>query len=442
MLTLLLLTAWTAHATSSQPPSVGSMSLESHSFHAPLTFDTGLAAWYLTGTSVSRTQGVILNPSIEDKFGFFFHNAPITTTNFEIVADIDVIGLAKPSNADQAFGMWYVATNASAEVDAIVRRRVVQAKRDDPKDWNTISTEEGRTLLSMSPRFRGVAVFFSYARGLPTVTLAVNDGTRSVAIANERLSRTFDFRNKDRPVQVKLRMHADRVDLKIKLRGDAWTDVASAVLPSNLFPSSGGYLGFTSNTGKGDSADQVVIRQIQSFTFEAPKGLAGSAADLLMAAEGQDTLATMKKATVVLLDHLQEVRPSDDKIINQVMELQKKVRTIETTLEQLRLEIKYTFKTDSGNRKSDLDSLTRELHGLKQALSEDGGQIEALASKIQGGRSNIAETVKRTNSELEEAIRSTHTTAGIVIIAFIALTCLVGGALYRRMTSYEKKHFL
>ena len=441
MLTLFLLTLWTTAATASHAPSVGSISLDSHSFHAPLTFDTGLGSWYLTGTSISRTQGVILNPSLDDKFGFFFHSSPITTSNFEIVADIDTIGLAKPINADQAFAMWYVATNASAEVDAIVRRRVVQAKREDVKDWATISAEEGRSLLSMSSRFRGIGVFFTHARGLPTVTLVVNDGSRSVVIANERFSKAFDFRNKDKPVQVKLRLHPDRVELKVKLRGDAWTDVASTVLPANVIPSSGGYLGFTSSTGKGDSPDQVVIRQIQAFTFEAPRALAGSAADLLMAAEGQDTLVTVKKATTVLLDHLQEVRPSDDKLINQVMDLQKKVRGIETSLEQLRLEIKYTFKTDSGSRRNDLDSLVRELNGLKQALSEDDGHIDALASKIQG-RSSIADTVRKTNTELEEAIRTTHTTAGIVIIAFIFLTCVVGGALYRRMTSYEKKHFL
>ena len=167
---------------------------------------------------------------------------------------------------------------------------------------------------------------------------------------------------------------------------------------------------------------------------------------MMVAAEGSDNILTLKKATEVLLSHLSENKPASDKMVTQVIALQQRIGKIESSLDQLRLEVKYTFKAGASGSlgKRELQGIMSELHGLTQSLSEDDNRISDLANKFHSGRGSLgmSDALHRTSSQLEDAIRNTYMTASAVVIAFILLTCLMGVALYRRMTSYEKKHFL
>ena len=413
---------------------LASFELPHHSFSAPLSSEAALEDWFLTAASVPQEGGVTLVPSVSDRFGVLFHKSALTTSNFEVVVDLSVTG-QEGAPKDGVFAFWYVSANASKEIADLIDLKLKKPKQD----LGQILVEGGRGLFGMPSVFSGVGMVFSG----DNVKLVGNDGKRSVLLSEEVKGKPFNFRNK--PFQVKLRIKGSRAEAGIRYQGHSvWSDLG---VLDNI--PTGGFFGFTAYTGKSDKADRVIVKSVHAVSFDLEK--AGETVNNIMLKNAEALLShdsptkTVKKATNVLMEFIRDTKPRDEALLATVADLGKRITSLESSLDQMRLEVRYVFGND-GEKNHDLQGLMKELGNLKSILAtEDEHQntlIDLTTKAKNQDREQVSEALRKTGAELEEAVKATSFMATSILVVFVIIAVIVGFYLYRKVSSYEKKHYL
>lgn len=326
------------------------------------------------------------------------------------------------------------------------------------------------------PNFKGIGVIFT---GLTDIVVVTSDGSKPAAsfdILNLKVNaiNNFDFRR--RGVKMTVAINRSRGAVTVYLNdGDkhkGHLEVKTGDIPAV------GYLGMTAFSGfifgAASKPDRVVLRQLRSINLDLAAGLGETSLntnlsdlekklqtmnlhldDLVMEDRDNETIEDqvkdVHKAVSIISEYLADTRWRDQNLVRSMSEIQVKADLLEDLVNDLRLEIKYAFKSSGGNG----GSLTQEIRGLEELIklhSEENQSIHELKEKVKtrnqaaqhggGGNEHLYKQLLESNAELEEEMVSANFNANAAIGIFGLVVLLLGCLLYAKMRQYEKRHFL
>ena len=450
-----------------------------HSFKAPLTFDNGLSSWFVSGSSIALDKSIQIVPPITRKHGFLFHVGEIETTHFISTIEIDVAPVVGASvydvPSDQVFAVWYTAQNVSDSLSKF-------SSSNDQPDWVPGLRTAGFGLNGViPPSFTGVGVIF-LSKG--QVSVVASDGTRP-ATAFESFDpsvnsiRDFDFRKPG--IKITMSFNKNRKSLSVYL-SDSASGRAQVIVNTEHIPGKG-YLGITAYSGSSGKPDRWSVRSMRSINLDMKAGTGEDSKkselgeleaklekknlhidDLITnPEEGSDShwiedpehqIKDVQKAISIISEYLSDTRYRDQSLIRSMSDLQSRADSLEELINELRVEMKYTFFEGSGSS----GHLMNEVKGLKeliQAHSEDNKAISDLKEKIKimstggtdgenGSEENpeIYQKLLSASDELEAEVANINFTANLAIGFFGLVVLILGLLMYIKMRQYEKKHFL
>ena len=441
-----------------------------HSFKSPLTFDNGLSSWFLSGASIALDKSVQIVPPITRKHGFMFHVGEIETTHFITTFEIDVAPVVGGSiydiPSDQVFSIWYTSQNVS---DTLAKF----SSSNEKADWVEGLRSNGLGLQGViPPSFTGVGIIFT-SKG--HVSVVSSDGSRP-ASAFETLDpsvnsvRNFNFRKPG--IKLTISVNKNRKSLSVYL-SDSESGRGQVIVNTDHIPAKG-YLGVSAYSGSSGKPDRWSIRSMRSINLDMKAGTGEDSKrselgefeaklekknlhmDDLINNEGEDPehqIQDVHKAISIISEYLADTRYRDQSLIRSMSDLQSRADSLEELVNELRVEMKYTFFEGKGST----GNLMNEVRGLKeliQAHSDDNRAITELKEKIkimstagegEGGSEENPELYQKllsANDELEAEVANINFTANLAIGFFGVVVLLLGLLLYIKMRQYEKKHFL
>jgi len=447
-----------------------------HSFKPPLTFDNGLSSWSLSGASVSLEKFIQLVPPIPQKHGFFFHTGQIDSGYFITTVDFDVapvIGASDPEiPTDQVFSIWYTAQNVSESLDKFM-------KSNKQAMWTEGLRQMGFGLNGVvPPNFSGFGLLFTHNGD---ITLVASDGSKpashfeSIIASHPKESsiRGFDFRKPG--IKLTLSVNRERKTVSV-YTNDGKGGRGQITVPVDTIPAKG-YMGLSAFTGASSTGrpDRVMVKSMRSINLDMKSGSGedtkkSELGDLEAKLEkknlhiddlitGEDAFSEdpehqikdVDKATSIISEYLSDTRFRDQSLVRSMSDLQSRADALEELINELRMEIKYTFA--KGGASGDLVNEVRNLKDLMRAHSEDNKSIHELKEKIRASSTASAgaagsddpelyQKLLHANDELETEVANANFTANILIGVFGLVVMGMGFALYMKMRQYEKKHFL
>jgi hypothetical protein len=457
---------------------VGSPIIEmvGHSFKSPLTFENGLSSWIVSGASMALDKSVQILPPITRKHGYMFHVGEIETNHFLSTIEVDVAPVIEAAASelpnDQAFGIWYTTQNVSDTLSKFTAG-------NDKADWVPGLQAAGCGLQGViPPSFKGLGVVFS-SKGY--VSVITSDGSRPASSFENLESsphsiKDFNFRKPG--VKVTLSFNKNRKSFSVYL-SDNDGKRGQVVVTTELIPSKG-YFGMTAYSGSSGKPDRYSVRSMRSINLDMKAGTGEDSKrselgdleaklekknlhidDLITnPEEGDDShwfedpenqIKDVHKAISIISEYLSDTRYRDQSLIRSMSDLQSRADALEELINELRVEMKYTFIEDGSGA-----SLMHEVRGLKeliQAHSEDNKAISELKDKIKvmstdgsqtsdEGDPELYQKLISASDELEAEVVSINFTANLAIGVFGLVVLVLGLLLYVKMRQYEKKHFL
>ena len=448
-----------------------------HSFKSPITFENGLSSWFVSGASMALDKSVQVLPPITRKHGYMFHVGEIETSHFLSTIEVDIAPVIEASSYDvpndQAFGIWYTTQNVS---DALSKF----ASSNDQADWTPGLQSVGFGLRGViPPSFNGVGVVFS-SKGY--VSVITSDGSRSASSfenleSSANLIKDFNFRKPG--VKVTLSFNKNRKSFSVYL-SDNEGKRGQVVVSTDHIPSKG-YLGMTAYSGSSGKPDRYSVRSMRSINLDMKAGTGEDSRrselsdleaklekknlhidDLITNPdEGDDShwsedpdhqIKDVHKAISIISEYLSDTRYRDQSLIRSMSDLQSRADALEELINELRVEMKYTFIENGNGGSANLVNEVRGLKELIQAHSDDNKAISDLKDKIKvmstdGGQVSdddpeLYQKLISASDELEAEVVNINFTANLAIGVFGLVVLMLGLLMYVKMRQYEKKHFL
>jgi len=477
LLPLLALPLMSSADSEKRSKDIDSNRLPNHSFTAPLSFDNTLDQWFLHGSSSSLKDYVVVNPAVPNRYGYLWHKQPIKTRDFEIIVEFQFTGEPSPSAKDQGLAMWFTSRNFTDQFKMVT----ADIGTDGPDKWPKHLSSFGFNAFGCPSRFDGVGVFLTThdanKNPNPVVTTLVGtEGGRPVALGRDypsQQSTPLNFRNTKYPMVLKIRVQQNRVTVHSfnkESENSVWK-LVSDLKDVNIKQE--GYIGFSSYTGEvaeGAKPDMVTVQAVivtnldpmsvgelmekgqnDEFTDEAVvKELLTSDFSNL---DHRGQTQMLKRITRILHNHIAFALKTDRKSFSDLVSLQQRITGIEDDVRTIRQEVKLAF---GKNADPSLSSSTRaEIHGLKSILTKDSAsqksRLQHLHEKVKHATDSFSneaafkenlEMVRTATETLEEAILASHSWTWWLFVAMLGAVAALGLSLWRKMKSYEKRHFL
>lgn len=459
--------------------------MDIHSFDRDIDFSVYQSRWFNAGTSIPLERHIVLSPSVADRFGAQWHKYPLLTNDFEVT--FKVISHAPASGSpppnDQGFAFWYVYENVTSVFPSEFSENI--------SDLHARMSAHGWGLFGYRNAFKGLGLFFSNTRktqtenGSPTelkpsVSLLLNDGTRSVMLPQDipsSFGSYWNYRNTN--LIVKLRVQSNHIKVEAKVEGNPnWVQLAE--MTSIPYPiQSGGYIGFTGYIGADRSSkssfgdhDSVDIENLvfinmdknqkgEDFVPVVPADnkehkeefLHDKSEHGMERAEGK----AIKTLSRMIFKMISETEPLKKSIASAIGTLSKRLTTMEKSVLRLKEEIVslsgHDMDADYARMKAELAQLSSQALSdvalKKQHFESLKNEIESsMDSKNDHKRSASSQAVKTLHEvdikarELKNQVLSRGSFTLYVALFCLVLVVLAGFALQRKLRNWEKKHLL
>jgi hypothetical protein len=464
--------------------------LQIHSFDQSIDHATFIRRWYNAGTSIPLESHIVLSPSVPDRFGAQWHKYPVLTDDFEVTFRVMIKGPSDGSNPrnDQGFAFWYVYENVTAVIPEDITH--------ESNDVMMRMASKGWGLFGYKNQFKGLGVLFSNnkynaATGTsdlkPSVSMVVNDGSRTVVFPNEiptPFGSYWNYRSEGLNVRVRIQKSSILLEAKPD-NGSSWLKLAE--IPSDKMSmqmTSGGYLGFSgfvaadkpgappSKFGQNDAVhiDKVVVTNMDSKQkgeepiADASPNEAEPSADPseflhdkseegLERAEGK----AIKTLSRMIFKLISETEPLKKSLTAAVGTLSRRLMGMERAVKKLKEEIvslsghdmdseyakmKQELSQLSSQAMSDVENKKREFETLK---SEIETSLDSKNAQKRSSSANVVKTLHEADMKARDLKRQVSSRGSFTV--YIVIFCLVlvvaaGVALQAKLRRWEKKHLL
>lgn len=358
-------------------------------------------------------------------------------------------------------GVWFTARNVSEGFYKSV-------KGIKSEDWREALSSGGFGLNGIVPSsFQGVGVVFSFPS---TISLVWSDGKKQIDLA-QKSDGGFNFRRGG----IKMTLSVSRKNGKVSCYvydGSKGKALLEASLSSAEIPSAG-FFGITAYSGSQGKPDRILLLGMRSLNLDTKAGTGEDepvSSKLeerlekrnlhlkdLVHDDDEDALTDpmhqiqdVNKAISILSEYLDDTRYRDTALSRTLAEVQSRAETLEDSINDLRMEIKFSFKSGGAAGGVKLADEIKGLTDLIQLHSEETKSFEGLKNRLREineaqdsvHNPQMLDKVLRSNSELESEVANANFTANAVIALFGLVVLVIGFVLYRNMRQYEKKHFL
>ena len=396
--------------------------------------------------------------SLFSPFSPISHSEKVETDHFITTIELDFLRLSDQAlPVSEGFAFWFVAQNVSDTLSLI-------SKSSTTPDWSDSLTRNGFGMNGViPPNFKGVGVIFT---ALSSIVVITSDGSRpSSSFSNLHLKQdsisNFDFRKPG----VKLTVSFNRAKGEVSVYVfDADKKKGTIEVKTNNIPATG-FLGMTAFSGLNPTGDRILFKRMRSVNLDLKFGSGESILgelekkledknlhiEDLVSGESESSIEEqiqdVHKAVSIVSEYLSDTRERDHNIVIAMSEVQGKADELEALINELRMEIKYSFKERGGT--GGLEHEIRGLHELIKFHSDENHSINALKDKlksISSGSNHPADAMYKNlldaNTELEEEMSKANFNANLTIIVFGLVVLGLGLLLWIKMKQYEKRHFL
>ena len=463
--------------------------LDIHSFDKDIEYPVYQARWFNAGTAIPLEHHIALSPSVPDRFGAQWHKYPLLTDDFEVTFKVVTKGPADgaPPRNDQGFAFWYVYENVTAVIPDDFTH--------DAKDVHARMSANGWGLFGYRNKFRGMGLFFSNTRKgansestelKPSVSVLVNDGSRSVLLPNDLPTQHGSYWNfRNNALLMRVRVQKTGVLVEGKVEGTAnWIKLAELSAGHMPMPlTSGGYIGFTgyvapdkpgSVPSKFGQNDAVHIENLVFVNMdptqkgedevEVPKANTephGKASEFLheKSEEGLERAEgrAIKTLSRMIFKMISETEPLKKSISSAIATLTKRLSAMEKSVLKLKEEIVslsgHDMDGDYAKMKAELAQLSSkalsDVATKKQHLESLKSEIEtSLDSSSDTRRASSSQVVKTLHEvdikarDLKKQVASRGSFTLYVALFCLALVVIAGIALQSKLRNWEKKHLL
>eukprot|EP00927_Polykrikos_kofoidii_P048552 TRINITY_DN4281_c0_g2_i1.p1 TRINITY_DN4281_c0_g2~~TRINITY_DN4281_c0_g2_i1.p1 ORF type:complete len:478 (+),score=91.80 TRINITY_DN4281_c0_g2_i1:42-1475(+) len=432
--------------------------LHMHSFDGTLTSDNGLLNWLTSAGTMALRDRVQLLPPVPDRHALLWNKKAVKTNDFEIQFTFAAMGAPK---TDGVFAMWISPDNFTTTYDekAIVTKS---------KNWAEGLESIGHSLLSNSPKFKGIGIFFLSpdAHGKNRIATVINSGESEENLDKIRSlqgddSKTFDWLNHE--MIVTIRVKKDTVTGTIAKQADPKNP--TEFLRKSFSCPQETYFGFSGYSGT-KLAVQLDVNRISARNFDKTKSGEDLGEVLAARAEQwQKTLAeekryidqvsqmeAVKRLTLLLGEHMQ-------RYVSGGMEIKATIAKLETRLDALGADFsKLVAETDAFDFKTntfDVEALRGHVKGISSIFDKDKVHTQKLSDthsaakslKDHGTASIEAGMQKVKHAKEQAAILESHASQGssetsVLLMIFVAAVAFLGCLFLKRMRYYEKKHYI
>ena len=464
--------------------------LQIHSFDQTIDHATFVRRWFNAGTSVPLESHIVLSPSVPDRFGAQWHKYPVLTDDFEVTFRVMIKGPSDGTNPrnDQGFAFWYVYENVTAVIPEDITH--------ESSDVMMRMASKGWGLFGYKNQFKGLGVFFSNtkynaASGTselkPSVSMMVNDGSRTVVFPNEIPTPFGSYWNyRSEGLNVRVRIQKSNILLEAKPDNHStWLklgEITSDKMAMQM--TSGGYLGFTgfvaadkpgqlpSKFGQNDAVhiDKVVVTNMDSRQQGEEQIADASAKEATPSADPSEFLhdkseegmeraegQAIKTLSRMIFKLISETEPLKKSLTAAVGTLSRRLMAMERAVKKLKEEIvtlsghdmdseyakmKEELSQLSSQAMSDVETKKREFETLKTEIES------SLDTKNAQKRTSSAQVVKTLHEadmkarDLKRQVSSRGSFTVYIVIFCLVLVVAAGIALQAKLRRWEKKHLL
>jgi len=377
---------------------------------------------------------------------------------------------------DQGFGIWYLAEDVASTFN--------ESLPVHAESWEAGMQAQGMTLLGSKAKFNGFGVVFTTAARdgsrKPQVGFIKGDGSSEVSLDSDVSAscNKIDFRNTEHPAQVKIQVKDSQIDVRVrKSVRSAWQPCFKATIRAPL----GGHIGITGWTGTPGpelKADAVSIPKLEMMNFDESR----HGEDIFdLDHKGDDMFSKMQSeleaATSLLgedlhtedqgqqathlgsLEHMLQTyidmeKTAEQRMSRQIDGLTKRLSKLNVECRNLKQEVHVFVAKGKEGPAGGVHELRKQLIGLRRVLTKDSehhrhkmdkvhsqvGEIESRYGKSQpvlgfGALDRQTDELARTNS-------SRARNNFVAMFGMFACALVLGIQMYRRMSYYEKKHFI
>lgn len=446
-----------------------------HSFANPLSFDTVLNDWAVSGASLVERERLLLHPSVPERAAFAWNKFPLLTNNFEVIVHFRSQNPKAQNDAgakqvpDQSFACWYVYDNVTSSYN---ETSLIQAE-----SWKAGMEEAGMTLSGAKAKFHGFGAIMSMTDGKAkprsVISALWNSGDKELKYSEDvptSDAKAADFRNTMNPAQLKIRVTPTSIEGHFKESPSLSWNEGFKLDRSSDPVKAGGYIGFSAWSGantEGAEPDLVYITKVEAYNLdttsigeemkdvsaeiqEAYREMLTDEKRHFMDQKSQtDHLARLSK---MLSEHTEAAKPADKKIFEDLQNLTVRMSRLGDDCKTLTKEVQVLVGDEE--KGEGLEIAKKEIIGLRRLFIKDSESHREQLNKV---HKNIAEVkskhldaakpeafigVAKQSADLEVSVQNRSTMMTWMMLIIIVAVIVIGVLMWNKMSYYEKKHFI
>ncbi|CAD7926039.1 unnamed protein product [Amoebophrya sp. A120] len=430
-----------------------SIEMSRHSFQNTIALDRigKDLDWFINGASLpTLPHHLLLTPGVQDRFGQLFAREAVDSRDFEVSVDFKIEG---EMMRGQGFAMWYSAEDFATWFDSTKFYSEYKPENKE-NDFDALLKKNGLTFYGYQEKMNGFGVVFSEKDHMTQVH-CVEDSMKGIR-TQLGSAKFLRYDNKDITLAIS-RTPGNKVEAKVKI-GEKWHNVCE--VSTGGITNGSGYLGFTSYSGKGEPGEEKVepatvgLLGIKATNHDEHHiGNTRSLGVDLKELEADSFNYANQTDQTQAIDRLERLLENfaeghkDQKLLQSLGELGDRTTNLEATVKQFRNEVRVVLGHEKGTSIHDLKSHMRGLKTLLSHSSRDHeNQVESARTKALSAMASMdnpstAKSVEKFHESLEKIKTGSSSLMymfGLIIFSITATTC----AIWNKMRSYEKKHFL
>eukprot|EP00434_Breviolum_minutum_P039092 symbB.v1.2.034698.t1/scaffold4519.1/size87652/1 len=160
--------------------------LPKHSIERTLHWDDD--SWVLSASSMAMQDRILLMPPVADRLAYLWNKKAVDSTDFEVIFTISG-SLPSGTQQDGMLAFWLSLEDCASQYNekAIVER----ALRDKGQDWKSGLKEQGYSVLTNKPTFKGLALVFlpfdAQRKLRQTIGAVYSDGSKALPEAMDKI---------------------------------------------------------------------------------------------------------------------------------------------------------------------------------------------------------------------------------------------------------------
>jgi len=467
------------------PPPVG-WALSHHSFEKTLTYDDHLDDWLHSAGTMALRDRVQLIPPVPDRHGLMWNMKPVTTSDFEVTFTMTLDSRTAKDGGDNQFGnedghfaFWLSPDDF---VSAYNEQSILSQR-----NWTQGLENNGYVFVDNKADFRGLGVVFlsQGTKGMPkeprpSVTAVWNNGKQGT---RQLYSDVPAVKGSEKSGEVQtefVEWRKDQVQMKVKY-STSGVVVSAMVPPSSAFKElfrfpafhipgdwAKYYVGFSGWSGT-TTYQEVSLNRFEVRNFDDKHK--GEDMEDVFGQGGEDpwvaVLESEKKMidqksqkeaverlTKLLQEHVERYNKLGERVKTDLLSLEDRLQGLETNF---KTEISALSSWDSDTGEFDVSHVREHLTGIRSIIAKDkevhDNKLESLSKVSEEIKSKSQDTlsadnrikvqsVAETAKALEEQVSAGSFQTNALLIGMVLVVLGLGVMFMRRMSYYEKKHYI